>query len=76
MITVGTKVQFEPFIEATGFASRDCRHRIATGTVIYVNEENRWFSVEYISGGAKLRTSFNFNDIGSGVTVCGHQTNR
>ena len=71
MITVGTKVQFEPFIEATGFASGDCRHRKATGTVIYVNEENRWFSVEYVSGGAKLRTSFNFSQIGEDVKVCG-----
>lgn len=71
MITVGTKVQFEPFIEATGFASGDCKNRVATGTVIYVHHEHRWFSVEYISGGAKLRTSFNFYDIGNGVKVCG-----
>lgn len=71
MITVGTKVQFEPFIEATGFASGDYKGRVADGTVIYVNEENRWFSGEYISGGAKLRTSFNFSQIGEDVKVCG-----
>jgi hypothetical protein len=70
MITTGTKVQFDPFIEDKGFASGDCKGKLVTGTVIYVNEENRWFSVEYVSGGAKLRTSFNFSQIGKDVKVC------
>jgi hypothetical protein len=70
MITVGTKVQFDPFIEDKGFASGDCKGKLVTGAVIYVNEENRWFSVEYTSGGAKLRTSFNFSQIGEDVKVC------
>lgn len=71
MIAVGDRVIFDPFIEDKGFASGDCKGKLVTGTVIYVNYENRWFSVEYVSGGAKLRTSFNFSQIGEDVKVCG-----
>jgi hypothetical protein len=76
MITVGDKVQFDPFIEDKGFASRDCKGRLVTGTVVMVHRLNEWFSVEYECAGTKLRTSFKFHDIGRAVTVCGHQTNR
>ena len=69
MIVVGDKVKFDPFIEFTGFGSDRHRGEIVTGTVVMVNYEHKWFSVEY--GNPKLRTSFNFVDIGKEVKVCG-----
>lgn len=71
MITVGTKVQFDPFIEDKGFASGDCKGKLVTGTVVMVHRLNGWFSVEYDCSKTKLVTSFDFNDIGRVVTICG-----
>ena len=72
MITVGDKVQFDPFIDVTGCATRDNKGKTVTGTVVMVNKPHQWFSVEYERGGAKLRTSFKFCQIGKEVTVCGN----
>lgn len=72
MITVDEKVQFDPFEAITGFASEDNRGKLVTGTVVYVNYANKWFSVEYECGGEKQRISFKFCDIGKAVKVCGH----
>lgn len=69
MIKVGQKVRFDPFKEITGFASKDNRGCIVTGTVVMVNYPHKWFSVEY--GNPKARTSFKFCDIGKDVNVCG-----
>lgn len=71
MVEVGQKVKFDPFETITGFASEDNKGNIVTGTVVYVNEENKWFSVEY--GYPKARTSFKFCDIGTAVKVCDKQ---
>lgn len=65
-VTIGQKVRFNPY-RFTGFASCDYRDKTVRGTVIYVNERNKWFSVEF--GKPKLRTSFHFCDIGHGVQV-------
>lgn len=35
------------------------------GTVVYINEDHRWFSVAYNG----LRTSFSFSDVGEGVKI-------
>lgn len=67
MITVGEKVQFDPFKVITGFASDLNRGKMMTGTVVMVNYENKWFSVEYDCGGTKQRISFKFWDIGKSV---------
>lgn len=69
MIKVGQKVRFDPFEYLTGFGASDNRGSYVIGTVVMVNEQNQWFSVEY--GTPKQRTSFKFCDIGSVVTVCG-----
>lgn len=69
MITVDTKVWFDPFEEMTGFASELNRGQIVTGKVVYVNYPHRWFSVEY--GEPKQRTSFKFSSIGKEVKVVG-----
>ena len=70
MVRVGQKVQFDPFEYIQSFGSSDHRGGIAVGTVVLVNYENQWFSVEY---GEKptLRTSFKFCDIGQVVTILG-----
>lgn len=70
MITVDEKVQFDPFEVITGFASDLNRGKTVTGTVVMVNYEHKWFSVEYDCGGHKWRTSFKFCDIGRLVKVC------
>lgn len=70
MITVDEKVKFDPFEVITGFASDLNRGKAVTGTVVFVNYEHKWFSVEYDCGGGKQRTSFKFCDIGKVVNVC------
>lgn len=69
MVEVGQKVWFDPFEVLTGFSSEDHKGTIVTGTVVLVNEEHKWFSVEY--GNPKMRTSFKFCDIGKAVKICG-----
>lgn len=66
-VVIGQKVRFDPFLHITGFSSEMNRGKKVTGTVIYVNEPNKWFSVEY--GKPKARTSFKFCDLGHGVQV-------
>lgn len=70
MVEVGQKVRFDPFETITGFSSEDHKGNMVTGTVVMVNEEHKWFSVEY--GDPKMRTSFKFCDIGKTVNVCGN----
>lgn len=67
MVEVGQKVRFDPCYNVTGFCARYDRGNIITGTVVMVNREHRWFSVEY--GKQKLRTSFKFVDIGGAVHI-------
>ena len=71
MIVHGAKVQFDPFIEITGFASEDNRGNPVIGTIIFVHYLNKWFSVEYECGGVKQRASFKFGQVGKDVIVCG-----
>ncbi len=68
MIVVGDTVQFDPFETITGFASEDNKGNLVAGTVVMVNYDHKWFSVEY---GNKQRTSFKFCDIGEAVKICG-----
>ena len=67
MIKIGQKVRFDASkcIYTTGLTSANS---ITTGTVKYVNDKHRWFSVEY--GDPKMRISFDFNDIGKDVKIC------
>lgn len=67
MIKVGQKVVIDPFKDAVGFASELSRGRIWEGTVVYVNAEHKWFSVEY--GRHKLLTSYKFSQIGEDVQL-------
>ena len=67
-VSVGQKVQFDPFDDIKGFGLNEFRKTI-TGTIIAVYPKHQWFLVEY--GIHKLRTSFKFCDIGDGVEVIG-----
>ena len=70
MINVGQKVRFALFDKVMGFASNDYRGRDFIGTVVMINKTNKWFSVEYVCSGVKLRTSFKFSQIGKDVLIC------
>ena len=69
MVVIGDTVRFDPFYAITGFASEDNKGKLVNGTVVMVNYEHKWFSVEY--GEHKMRTSFKFCDIGEAVKICG-----
>lgn len=66
-VVIGQKVRFDPFRHITGFASDDFRGKKVTGTVVYINEPHKYFTVEY--GKPKARTSFKFCDIGHDCRV-------
>ena len=68
MIKVGQKVKYDPLDGIKGFALSDLRTD-SIGTVVYINEKHRWFSV--VNDESKLRTSFHFCQIGKEVKVCG-----
>lgn len=61
MITVGQKVQCKPYA-GTRILGMGIVDEIAVGVVVYVNEDHRWFTVEYDTE-HHFRVSFNFNDI-------------
>ena len=51
---------------------KDKKPKKVTGVVVYVNEQNQWFTAEYNTvSGEKLRTAFKFCDIGKEVKICG-----
>lgn len=64
IVKVGMKATFDPFRDmAHCYGIEQLRNQKVTGTVVYVNEPNHWFSVAYGNG---QRMSFTFNDIGTG----------
>ena len=64
IVEVGQKVYFDPFADAHNFYGCEAiRGGVTEGTVDFINEKGRWFSVVY----GKLRTSFFFNEIGKKV---------
>lgn len=67
-VSIGQKVRFDPFETSVGFGIEDCRGEVE-GTVVEIYKDHKWFSVEY--GEPKLRTSFNFSDIGKTVMLVG-----
>ena len=69
MVVIGDKVRFDPF-EHDRCTDVGFYRGGVIGEVVEVNYDHKWFSVEY--GNPKMRTSFNFCDIGSVVKVCGH----
>lgn len=65
MIQVGQKVRFDAL---AGIKTNLERIQSRTvGTVVWINERNGWFSVQY---GENQRTSFKFSEIGQNVHPC------
>ena len=73
MIAVGQKVRFIPAWNEPGADRNGARNkRKLVGRVVYINEENRWFMVQYGKRkGVKLRECFSFHAIGSEVKILG-----
>ena len=64
IVEVGQKVYLDPFVDANNFYGCEAiRGGVTEGTVDFINEKGRWFSVVY----GKLRTSFFFSDVGKKV---------
>lgn len=66
MVKLGQKVRFDPFATITAMGIEEIR-QLVSGTIVYINWKHKWFSVKY----GKLRTSFQFCDIGKEVKICG-----
>ena len=66
LISVGRKVEFDPFDGIRGFAAGDVR-KLIVGTIVAVYRRHGWFLVEY--GVHKLKTSFKYQDIGDSVVI-------
>ena len=65
MIQVGQKVRFDALYGCKQSIDKITAYTI--GTVVYVNEPHKCFSVQY---GDDQRTSFKFTEIGQNVTLC------
>ena len=65
MIKVGQKVEFDP-LRGISFYGLAPLREVKQGTVVYVNEKHRWFTVEYDDG---RRTSYLFHDLGDTVRI-------
>lgn len=65
-VEVGQSVYFDPFAFICNFYGRnDMLGKPVCGTVVFINQAHRWFSVAYHG----LRTSFHFSDIGENVKL-------
>ena len=64
MIQVGQKVRFDPL---AAIRSQKETSEYITGTVVFVNNKNKWFSVQY---GENKLDSFKFYEIGQNVHIC------
>lgn len=70
IVRVGMKVKFDPFEDIISFGFANYRGSKVVGTVVMVNYEHQWFSVEYGKNPA-MKTSFKFCDIGRAVKILG-----
>ena len=71
---IGAKVIFVPFIEDTRSRTikeiKDARKK-ASSSVIYINEPHKYFTIEFVWNGYKMRESFKFCDVGEVVEIVG-----
>lgn len=69
MLGEGMKVRFVPFYNLSQHLTNDDNWRNAiTGTIIYINWEHHFFTVEYSQN---QRENFKFHQIGNEVRICG-----
>lgn len=67
-IKPGVKVTFNPFYGVKTLGLGGVSDEV-TGVVIEIYKDRRWFAVEYELGDQKLRSSFNFVDLGDKVFI-------
>ena len=65
MIRLGQKVRFDSLESCKNQADKIVADTV--GVVVYINEQNGWFSVKYSEN---QRTSFKFCEIGQNVHIC------
>jgi hypothetical protein len=65
MVQVGQKVRFDALYGCKQSIDKVTAYTV--GTVVYINERHKWFSVKY---GENQRTSFKFTEIGQNVHIC------
>lgn len=79
MVKIGDQVEFTPYAylygrgineRTSGRMPEECV--IVIGTVIYINECNMWFLVEY--GNTNQHMGFKFQDLGEAVNIVGSET--
>ena len=63
MISVGQKVRFDPL---AAIRTQKETAEYITGTVVFVSEPHKWFSVQY---GKNNRASFKFHEVGEVVHI-------
>ena len=64
MISVGQKVRFDPL---AAIRTQKETAEYVTGTVVFVSEPHKWFSVKY---GEDNLASFKFYEVGQAVHIC------
>lgn len=70
MIKIGTKIIFDPLEGIKFYGSMERGVEKVVGTVVSVNEDHQWFSVEYTQNEKHtLRAGFKFADIGKNVEI-------
>ena len=72
MIKQGTRVKFLPyFLDSAHYSPEERASRYILGKVVYVNEDHKFFMVQYPSGGVPMRESFKFCQLGNEVDIYG-----
>jgi hypothetical protein len=71
---IGTKAFFVPsFDNSERYTPQERKEASVMGKIVYINQEHKYFTVEWDHYGAKQRESFKFGDIGKQVTVGGRR---
>lgn len=72
MIGVGMKAWFVPsYRDNDKFTPEERKYSKVMGTIVYINYEHKYFTVEFEDGGVTSKESFNFSDCGKTVRVRG-----
>ena len=72
MIGIGMKVSFMPaFVPGALWNKTLDPSETVTGSIVYINWEHKYFTVEYKCGDSMQRESFKFFQIGTAVKVRG-----
>lgn len=72
MIGIGMKASFVPaFVPGALWTKSLDPAEIVTGTIVYINWEHKYFTVEFKCGDTTQRESFKFFQIGQAVKIRG-----